>query len=233
MPDPGKSTSTGEENAINAKMGVKDWISIVTNPRTWLSGIAVFATYTMYCTLSYYTPYFSNVLGVSVVFTGGLSIFRQYGTRFIGAPVGGWLGDKIKSVSTVVGVSLAVAVIMVIAFMLMPAGSNANILIVLTLAAGILTYMARGSMFAIPSELKIPRKYAGTTSGVVCAIGYCPDLFIFVLYGYWLDNFGNDGYRNIFIYAAVVMAIGVVNAIVTQIYKKKVLAKEAAAEYAE
>ncbi len=56
--------------------------------------------------------------------------------------VGGWLGDKIKSVSTVVGVSLAVAVIMVIAFMLMPAGSNANILIVLTLAAGILTYMA-------------------------------------------------------------------------------------------
>ena len=233
VPDPGKSTSTGEENAINAKMGVKDWISIVTNPRTWLSGIAVFATYTMYCTLSYYTPYFSNVLGVSVVFTGGLSIFRQYGTRFIGAPVGGWLGDKIKSVSTVVGVSLAVAVIMVIAFMLMPAGSNANILIVLTLAAGILTYMARGSMFAIPSELKIPRKYAGTTSGVVCAIGYCPDLFIFVLYGYWLDNFGNDGYRNIFIYAAVVMAIGVVNAIVTQIYKKKVLAKEAAAEHAE
>ena len=40
-------------------------------------------------------------------------------------------------------------------------------------------------------NLKIPRKYAGTTSGVVCAIGYCPDLFIFVLYGYWLDKFGN------------------------------------------
>lgn len=223
VPDPGKSEAS--EEAINTKMGISDWMNIVKDPRTWMSGIAVFATYTMYCTLSYYTPYFSNVLGVSVVFTGGLSIFRQYGTRFIGAPVGGWLGDKIKSVSTVVGVSLAGAVIMVVAFMLMPAGANANVLIILTLAAGILTYMARGSMFAVPSELKIPRKYAGTTSGFVCAIGYCPDLFIFVLYGYWLDNFGNAGYRYIFIYAAVVMVIGVINAIVTQMYKKKMAAK--------
>lgn len=220
VPDPGKS-KTDDSEAIDSKMTVKDWFSIVKDPRTWMSGIAVFATYTMYCTLSYYTPYFSNVLGVSVVFTGGLSIFRQYGTRFIGAPVGGWLGDKIKSVSTVVGVSLAIAVAMVVAFMLMPAGTNSSILIFLTLAAGILTYMARGSMFAIPSELKIPRKYAGTTSGVVCAIGYCPDLFIFVLYGYWLDKLGNEGYKNIFIYAAIVMVIGVINAIVTQIYKRK------------
>ena len=230
VPDPGKNAAEATE-VFDTRMGVSDWLSIVKNPCTWMSGIAVFATYTMYCTLSYYPPYFSNVLGVSVVFTGGLSIFRQYGTRFVGAPVGGWLGDKIKSVSTVVGVSLAAAVVMVVAFMMMPAGTNSNVLIILTLAAGILTYMARGSMFAIPSELKIPRKYAGTTSGVVCAIGYCPDLFIFVLYGYWLDNFGNDGYRNIFIYAAVIMVIGVINAIVTQIYKKRMAAKiEAAAE---
>jgi MFS family permease len=118
---------------------------------------------------------------------------------------------------------------MVVIFMSMPAGSNTTILLVLTLCAGILTYMARGSMFAIPSELEIPRKYAGSTSGLVCAIGYCPDLFIFVLFGYWLDKFGNDGYQKIFTYAAIVMAIGVLNAVATQLYKKKVLAKSLSA----
>lgn len=41
-----------------------------------------------------------------------------------------------------------------------------------------------------------------------------------------LDKFGNAGYRNIFIYAAVVMVIGVINAVVTQIYKKKKLVQE-------
>jgi predicted MFS family arabinose efflux permease len=230
IPDPGKSKDAAE--VTNAQMGVKDWLKIVSDPRTWFSGVAVFATYTMYCTLSYYTPYFSNVLGVSIVFTGGLAIFRQYGTRFIGAPLGGWLGDRIKSVSMVVGISLALAVVMVVAFMMMPAGSNGNVLIALTLASGILTYMARGCMFAVPSELKIPRKYSGTTSGVVCAIGYCPDLFIFVLYGYWLDTLGNDGYQKIFTYAAVVMTIGVVNSILTRMYKKKLAAAGALAETA-
>lgn len=228
VPDPGKPTAeSGGESNINAKMTIKDWVSIVINPRTWMSGIAVFTTYTMYCTLSYYTPYFSNVLGVSLAGTGAIAIIRQYGTRFIGAPVGGWLGDKIHSVSKVVGVSLAAAVVIVLVFMFVPVGTSAAVLTALTLCAGVLTYMARGCMFAVPSELKIPRKYAGTTSGVVCAIGYCPDLFIFVLFGYWLDKYGNAGYQNIFIYAAVIMTIGVVNAIVTQIYKKKVLGKEA------
>ncbi len=216
-----KPTNETMQKAADEKMTVKDWVSVMTSPRTWFSGIAVFATYTMYCTLSYYTPYFSNVLGVSVVFTGGLAIIRTYGTRFIGAPIGGWLGDKFHSVSGVVGISLAGATALVLIFMAMPAGSNASILLILTLCAGILTYMARGSMFAIPSELKIPRKYAGSTSGLVCAIGYCPDLFIFVLYGYWLDTYGNAGYGKIFIYAAVVMLVGVANAAATYFYKKK------------
>lgn len=231
VPNPGKPSKEEVAKAEPAeKLTVKDWGKIVVDPRTWMSGLAVFSTYCMYCTLSYYTPYFTEVLGTTVVFTGAMSIFRQYGTRFIGAPVGGWIGDKIRSVSGVVGISLAVNVICVVAFMLMPSGTNSTILIILTLLAGILTYMARGAMFAVPSELKIPRKYAGSTSGMVCAIGYCPDLFIFVLYGAWLDNHGAAGYTNIFIFAAVVMVVGVLNAIAVQIYKRKVLPKKSDVE---
>ena len=225
IPDPGKPDKTKEIAEPAEKLTMKEWTGILTDPRTWMSGLAVFSTYCMYCTLSYYTPYFTEVLGVTVVFSGAMSIFRQYGTRFIGAPVGGWIGDKIKSVSGVVGISLGITIIVVVAFMAMPTGANATILLVLTLAAGILTYMARGAMFAVPSELRIPRKYSGSVSGVVCAIGYCPDLFIFVLYGAWLDNHGADGYRYIFIFAAVVMVIGVLNAIAVQMYKRKVMPK--------
>lgn len=219
VPDPEKKGEAKEQVVVH-NMTISDWKNIFSDPRTWMSGIAVFCTYTMYCTLSYYTPYFSNVLGVSVVFTGGLSIFRQYGTRFIGAPLGGWIGDKIKSVSSVVGIALAAAVVLVVVFMSLGSGTNSTLLIILTLMAGIATYIARGAMFAVPSELKIPRKYAGTTSGVVCAIGYCPDLFIFVMYGAWLDRYGNSGYQKIFIYAAIVMSIGVLNAILARRYKK-------------
>lgn len=220
IPSPKEFSKEGTK--INSdKMEFSDWIYILTNPRTWMSGIAVFSTYTMYCTLSYYTPYFTNVLGVSVVFTGGLAIIRTYGTRFVGAPFGGWLGDKIGSLSLVIGISLIGAILCVGSFMVMPKGINANVLIIMTIITAIFTYMARGSMFAIPTELEIPRKYAGSTSGFVCAIGYMPDLFIFVLYGYWLDKYGNAGFDRIFIFAIFVMMIGVLNSIAIWIYKRK------------
>lgn len=48
VPDPGKASKSDNAEVINAKMTVHDWLSIVTNPRTWMAGIAVFATYTMY-----------------------------------------------------------------------------------------------------------------------------------------------------------------------------------------
>lgn len=203
------------------KLTKEDWIKVMKDPRTWMSGFAVFATYTMYVTLSYYTPYFTDVLGATVVFSGALAIFRTYGTRFIGSPIGGMLGDKIKSVSTVVGVSLLAAAIIILGFMVAPAGTSSTILVVLTLVIGVLTYMARGSMFAVPSELKTDRKYAASISGVVCAVGYCPDLFIFVLYGYWLDNYGNQGYTYIFIYAIVVLVLGFINSLLIRNYKRK------------
>ena len=113
---------------------------------------------------------------------------------------------------------MAAAVIMVVAFMVMPAGTNGTILIILTLAAGILTYMARGSMFAIPSELKILVNMRNNIRCRMC--DWLLPTYLSSYYGYWLDKFGNAGYRNIFVYAAVVMVIGVINAIV-MIYKKK------------
>lgn len=216
-----KPTNESEQKVEGEKITVKDWISIMTSPRTWFAGIAGFCVYCLFCALSYFTPYFSNVLGVSVVFTGGLSIIRQYGARFVGAPIGGWLGDKLHSLSGVVGIALGCAGIIVFLFMVLPSGTNATLLIVLTLLVAILTFIARGPMFAIPAELEIPRRLAGSTSGLVCAIGFCPDLFIFTLFGNWLDKYGNGGYEKIFIYTVVVMVIGVINAIATLIYKKK------------
>ena len=221
IPNPVKNQPLGEGDPVEEKITLRDWLHVVTDVRTWMAGIAVFATYTMYCTLAYYTPYFSNVLGASVVFSGALAIIRIYGIRFIGAPLGGWLGDKIHSVSAVVGLALTGAIVFVVIFKVLPLGTDPTILVTMTIAAAVFTYMARGAMFALPSELQIPRKYAGSTSGLVCCIGYCPDLFIFVLYGYWLDTYGNAGFDNIFLFASIVMAVGVLNSIAVYIYKRK------------
>jgi nitrate/nitrite transporter NarK len=97
--------------------------------------------------------------------------------------------------------------------------------IALMLLMSVLTFSARGAMFAVPSEVQIPVKYAAITAGIVCAIGYSPDLFIFILFGHWIDTYGNNAYNMIFTYNIVVCAIGVISALLTFRYKKTLARK--------
>ena len=95
--------------------------------------------------------------------------------------------------SSVIATVLACGAVITLIFMFMPAGVPSVLLTVMTLVIGFMVHIARGAMFAVPSEVKIPRRYAASTAGVVCAIGFCPDLFQAAMYGHWLDTCGNAG----------------------------------------
>ena len=232
LPDPEKAGTAGDgaagrdlgDGMAESKLSLKEWMGVFKDPRTWFAGIAVFATYSTYQTLSYFTPYFTNVLGATVVGSGAIAIIRTYGIRIVGAPLGGYMGDRIHSVSSVIATVLSCGAVITLIFMFMPAGVPSVLLTVMTLVIGFMVHIARGAMFAVPSEVKIPRRYAASTAGVVCAIGFCPDLFQAAMYGHWLDTCGNAGYTRIFIYIIVIMAVGVINGVATVVYKKKYVA---------
>lgn len=207
------------------KIKFKDFGAVLKYPGTWLAGIAIFSSYTLYVSLSYFTPYFTDVLKTSVAFSGGLAIVRTYLTRFVGAPVGGVVGDKLGSVSKVLAGALLASLVIIFTFRLLPVGTSINMLIMFTIILAFFAYMARGTMFAVAAEVKCNPKYAATTAGITCAIGYSPDLFQFTLFGNWLDNYGNQGYDYIFIYTMVVLAVGIASSLFVLKYKKKVDAR--------
>jgi len=202
------------------KITLKDFFIVLKCPGTWFAGIAVFSTYTLYCSLSYFTPYFTNVLGVSVVFSGGLAIIRTYGLRFFLCPVGGYLGDKMNSVTKVLLFSWIACIGVILTIMFLPEHTAIGIAITLMLLLSSFVFTARGAMFAVPSEVQIPLKYAAITGGIVCAIGYSPDLFQFILFGNWIDTYGNEAYTMIFTYDIVMTVVGVISALLTFKYKK-------------
>lgn len=221
------------ENPENVKTGepeekikASDFLLVLKYPGTWFAGIAIFTTYTLYVSLSYFTPYFTDVLGISVAFSGGLAIVRTYLIRFIGSPLGGLMGDKINSVSKVLGISFLSAFIIILVFMNLPVGVNMSLIIALTLLISLCTYVSRGNMFAVPTEVKSPKRFAAMTAGITCAIGYSPDLFQFIIFGNWLDKYGSQGYNYVFIYTMVVLVIGLINCILTLRFKKKTNGKE-------
>lgn len=218
---PAKLKEKGTIDKAKEPITLNDFLVVLRCPGTWFAGIAVFSTYTLYCSISYFTPYFTNVLGVSVVFSGGLAIIRTYGIRFVMSPVGGVLGDKFGSVTKVLLFSWIGAAVVVTTIMFLPPDTPIAVAVVLMLLMGVFTFTARGTMFAVPSEVRIPVKYAAITAGIVCAIGYSPDLFIFILFGHWIDTYGNAAYNYIFIYDVVVCMLGVVSALLTFRYKRR------------
>lgn len=213
------------EEKTEVKMGGSDFLEVLKYPGTWFTGIAIFSIYTLYVSLSYFTPYVTNVLGLSAVLAGQVAIVRTYVIRIFGAPLGGYIGDKMKSVSKAIILAAVGAIITILVIMNVPASTTSIVLITLSLLVSIFTYIGRANMFAVQSEVKIPEKYAATAAGITCAIGFAPDLFQFTLFGNWLDKFGNKGYDYIFIYTIAVLLVGIINAILSIKFKKKQIAK--------
>lgn len=219
---PAANPALGAQNKDEtSRVTLKDFFIVLRCPGTWFSGIAVFSTYTLYCSLSYFTPYFTNVLGVSLVFSGSLAVVRTYGIRFVMSPVAGYLGDRIGSVTKVLMASWIGAIAVLVTIMLLPQGTPIGFAIALMMLMGVFTFTARGTMFAVPSEVGIPVKYAAITGGIVCAIGYSPDLFQFILFGNWIDSYGNDAYNYIFAYNIAMCVIGVISGILSLKYKNR------------
>lgn len=191
---------------------IRDFAKVAKTPATWLVAICIFAVYSFLTTLTYFTPYFTSVLGVTVVFTGWVAILRQYGMTLVGAPLGGTLADLVKSPSKVL---IGVEIVGIAGFILLltTTSMTAPMLIALTLIMSAAVYVGRGCYYATITEAGISRELTASTIGVAAALGFSPDIFQFTLFGYWLDDFGNEAYTMMFIYQAVVLAIGIVAAL--------------------
>lgn len=186
-----------------------DFKEIAKQPATWLVAISIFAVYSFMTTLTYFTPYFTQVMGITVTFTGWAAIARQYGMQIVGAPIGGVITDRLKSPSKVL-IGVYVIGLAGLIYMLVPKASiTVPTVIIITLALSFFVYIGRGAYYATLTEAGVPRELSASTIGIAAAVGFSPDLFQFTLFGYWLDTQGNKAFNYIFIYQIIVLVIGI------------------------
>lgn len=189
------------------RVTLNDIKKVASMPGTWLVFVIVFSINSMHITMSYFTPYFTSVLGVAVVFSGVFAVIRQYGIRLIVAPLGGWLGDRIRSNTTLIIGGFLFASIFIGVAIFMPPSVPIVVAIVVVLAIAMFDNLLMPFQYSACREALIPPKYMGTVIGLTTII--LPDLFVPSLFGSWLDAFGNEGYTLIFSFTIVlnIMAI--------------------------
>lgn len=219
-----------ESDASTEKGNLKEELLYVLKlPGLWLLAVIIFACYTLYCTQSYITPYFTEMFGAGASLAALIALIRTYFIAIFGGPIAGIWADKIGSTVKVLRIGLLVASISVLAYLIIPA--RESFLWLATIAMVVLAFsvfLTRGVYFAAIDELAIPLKYTGAAIGLASFVGFIPEAFVYTLVGHWLDSYpGITGYKIMFTYMLIVGLIGFVFSfiLIARIKKKQKLTK--------
>lgn len=206
------------ESAAEDKFDFSMVRQLLMNPMLWCVSFIVFAGYAIYSSTSYFTPYLTSVVGISVEESGGYSIVRSY-LFYILAPLGGYIADKIlHSTSKLFIILFALLGLTIGGVMFLPSTMSTTAISLYTLLPGAFGLMLYGLVFSVIREAGIPIKVAGTAIGIASIIGYTPDFFFSAMFGSWLDTHGNGGYTMIFTFLAAIATIGLIMAMI--VYKR-------------
>lgn len=215
------------EGKVDAKEALDGLLHVAKMPRVWVAGGIVFFGYSFYNGLSYFSTYLTEICGMSVSMGVAVNIVRQYLIAFIAAPLGGALADKMGSSITYLKIALFAGTILTGIYLLIPTtvGIAVVVGIMLILAAVMMTI--RGTYYATTDEIKIPIMMSGAAAGILSIVGNTPDLFIFTLYGHFMDAYpGIQGYRYIFITMMIFAVLGIACCFLLSYMKNHIKADE-------
>ncbi len=218
--------SEGESKTLKGGTTAVSWSEVkmvIKLPGVWLLAGIIFSSYLVYISLSYITPYTTEIYGASTGTAAILSAIRTYGIGIFGALIAGMIADKAGSTTKVIAVSFVLIAAGLMSFFIAPVGHQYLwIAVIIMLVVAFIIFIPRGIYFAIIDEIGIPVKYTGAAVGVASFIGYSPDMFAYSVIGSWLDSHpGIEGFHRAFIFMSAVSLAGFILSIIAFKYIKK------------
>ncbi len=199
-----EETQTSNEDKFDFSK-VKD---VLKNPITWLLSLAILCSYSIFTTSTYFTPYLTEVVGISEQMSSTIAIIRSNLFLVFCAPLGGYIVDKLRSTTKWFMIGNALTALFFFLIIIM-ASSGQMVLITLTLIPSALGYMVYGVAFSMVGECKFPVSVTATVIGIASIIGYLPDFYMHNICGMILDNVGASGYNYIFAMLGGICLLGI------------------------
>lgn len=224
---PAEQAVTVETVEKQEKISLAQVIEVVKMPAVWILSSILCCTYVMNIAFYYFTPYATSRFGMAYTAGAIVTIAAQY-VRPVASFGGGIIADKLGR-SKVMYVTFSM---MAIGTFLMVIMGNMSSTLFIALCIMIYAGMYGGYslVFSMMEEGGVPIRVAGTAIGLVCTVGYLPEVIVPFCSGKILDTFGDGGYRYMFIAITIIMVIGIVMLTVWDRYVKKVKARQKAAE---
>lgn len=175
--------------------------SVLKDSTVWLIALSIFFVYAVYCGLTFFIPFLSNIYALPIALVGIYGVINQYCLKMVGGPIGGLIADKIlQSPTKYLFYTFILSVIVLVTFIFLPHESMPVYLgMVCTLGFGTIVFTQRAIFFAPIGEANIKESATGAAMALGSFIGYAPAMFCFSLYGHILDSYpGMTGYKIVF-----------------------------------
>ena len=206
-----------EQTKKGEKLSFRQVIDVLKMPAVWILSLILCCTYTMNISMFYFTPYATASFGITATAAAVVTMMAQY-IRPISSIGGGILADRLgRSKMMFIGfifMGISTAVLVLFKNVSIPLFIGLCILIYLAM------YLNYGVVFSMMEEGGVPAHVAGTAIGVVCTLGYLPEVICPVLAGHVLDTYTELGYKYYFMGVAAVMFIGIIALILWNRYLK-------------
>lgn len=215
---------------------LKDYLEVAKMPRVWLCGMLGICNYSALIFHGYITGYLSEAFGMSDTVVANLSVVRTYFMMMMGAFVAGFVADKMGSRIKFMKYAFIGMAVFASLYVLIPThGAGIPLVIVNFIVYGLCLYGIKALYFSTIDEVLVPKRLAGTASGVISLVTYAPEIFLYTLSGNMVDKYTGTatplkGYHNCFIAMAVLSAIGFVCAFILLRLNKKALEQAKASE---
>lgn len=204
-----------KEDRMSGVSVIKDMIEVAKMPITWILAVCIFSIYTVYTTSSYFTPFMTEVFGVTAATAALVATFKNHLFRPISGIVGTFLTNKTGTSISSMKISVIVLAVLILITLVLPVSAAFVIVISIVIALiGLMTFVLRGLYFAPVGEVGTPTRLLGAAMGLISTIAFTSDVFNFKLVGRILDNNpGISGYKMVFNYILILLAIAFVSLI--------------------
>lgn len=209
-----KSVAATEKKKNDLNM--KDFMEVAKMPRVWLCGMLGICNYSALIFHGYVTAYLSAAFGLSDSVVANLSVIRTYFMMMVGAFVAGIIADKLGSRIRFITYAFVGMAVFACVYVIIPTGGAAVPLVVANFVVyGLCLYSIKALYFSTIDEVLVPKRLAGTASGVISLVTYAPEIFLYTVSGNMVDKYEGTatplaGYHHCFIAMAVLSAIGFV-----------------------
>ena len=207
-----------ETSDKSERFNFKQVLTVMKLPQVWILCLILCCTYVMNMSYAYFNPYATSTLGVAMVGGTIVTIMADY-IRLFASVGGGVLADRLGR-PRIMTIAFAIMAVGTFAIALFPKMS-VPVFVALCALVYVGMYCNYGIVFSLMDDGGIPMEVSGTAVGVICTIGYLPEVVCPATAGIILDTFTEAGYKYYFLAVGIIMLIGIVGIMIWNRSMKK------------